>query len=281
MLKKISTILNALERREKWMLLGGSTVLVTFMTCFAIFHEQILSWMVKVSTEYAQLKLGWLYLILLLFLVSFPPLIGYSAISTFTGMAYGFPWGWPILAAGTLFGSFLSFLTFRYILRERAVALAHKNIKFMAFSHTLEQDRFTLLWLIRLCPLPYSLSNAALSSVPSVQPWRFFVATGLTTPKLFLHIFIGDRLAKLGKSTDNSAKLVNFLSILIAVSVGIATTYLIYNRTVQKAAELEQQRGQSDYNEVNDVDELEAFDISDEETDLTERDPFPLRDTRN
>lgn len=221
----------------------GLGCVVVFMSFFAWFHEPILAWMVAKSEGFREISGGWLIIIGMLILVSFPPMMGYSAISMFTGMVYGFPNGWPILATGTVVGSFLCFVIFRYFFQERAKSLAHSSIKFMAFAKTLEQDKFVLLWLIRLCPLPYSMSNAAMSSVHTVEAYKFFLATLCTTPKLLIHIFIGDRIAKLGAAKDTSSRLVNLFSIVLAIVVAIITTWIIYRRTMERAAQIEAASG--------------------------------------
>lgn len=259
-------MLMVLEKRERIVLVGGLGCLLTMLSMFAVFHKQVLHWMISFSDNYRHLKFGWLIILLLLFAVSFPPLIGYSALSAFTGMVYGFPGGWPLLAAGTLFGSFLSFLTFRYLLHDRAEQLARANVKFMAFAKTLEFDKFVLLWLIRLCPLPYSLSNAAMSSVPTVQPWRFFLATACVTPKLFLHIFIGDRLRRLAGAQDTSTMVANLISIILALVVAVITTYLIWQRTTERALAIEAGR-EALYQGPMEDDGLDNFEISEDEVD--------------
>ncbi|ANB15772.1 Tvp38p [Sugiyamaella lignohabitans] len=158
-------------------------------------------------------------------------------------------------------------MTFRYLLSDRAKRLATTNVKFAALSRTLEQDKFTLLWMIRLCPLPYSLSNGALSSIPSVTVWRFFFATALTSPKLLMHIFIGDRIARLGTEKDTATKIIDIISIAITVVIGTLTAYLIYNRTMDRASLME---AQIDYARIEEgfdaiIDEFEMSSDEDEE----------------
>lgn len=231
-----------------------------------IYHKFFLELLVNFAKKWKELPGGGFLLFSLLVLVSFPPLIGYSALSSLCGMIYGFPMGWPFLTLATLIGSGLSFVTFRYFLSGYAKRMATENGKFAALTRALEQDRFTLLWMIRLCPLPYSLSNGALSSIPSVTLFRFLIATGLVSPKLFIHIFIGDRLVQMGTEKDTTSKIVDFISIGIASVATAATMYIIYKKTMQRAHVEE-------YVEVGDttIDDLELSDNvgeSDEE-DLT------------
>lgn len=236
-------LFDSLDRRHKTFAVLGIGAVGTIGLLSLVFHASLLRWLTTASERFRGVRLNWLMLLTFNIAVSFPPIVGYSALSLFVGMVFGFPKGWPLLAFGTLVGSTLSFLTFRYLLRSRAEALARRNLKFMALVEVLRQDSFVLLWMIRLCPLPYSFSNAAMSTIPSIEPWKFFLSTLAATPKLFLHLFVGSQIVKLSEEADNKKWWVNLFSIFLAVSMGLLTSFLIYRRTKEKAAALEQQHG--------------------------------------
>lgn len=217
------------------MILVGAVCVMAAGILFLVFHEQIFKLLVDFAQSWKQLPAGPYIMFGLIVLISFPPLIGYSTLSSLCGMMYGFPGGWPLLASATLIGSTISFLTFRYLLSGFASRLAHSNRKFAALTKTMERDNFVLLVMIRLCPLPYSLSNGALASIPSVTPRYFFLSTALTSPKLLIHIFIGDRIARLGTEKDTATKIVDVLSIFLAAIFAAATAYTIYIRTIEFA----------------------------------------------
>lgn len=89
--------------------------------------------------------------------------------------------------------------------------------RFAALSLTLKHDGIKLLCMIRLCPLPYSISNGALSTFPTVSPLAFMLATAIAAPKLLIHVFIGARLAKLARDDrkmDTKTKVLNYSSIV-------------------------------------------------------------------
>ena len=105
--------------------------------------------------------------------------------------------------------------------------------RFEALSIVLQHDGLKLLVMIRLCPLPYSISNGAISTFPTVQPLMFALATAAATPKLLIAIFIGSRLAaiaKKGEKMDASTKAINWASIILGGVLGVLTGWLIYKR---------------------------------------------------
>lgn len=200
-----------------------------------IFHNKLFNILLWFADSWRDLKSGPLIMFSLITIISFPPMIGYSALASLCGMMYGFR-GWFPLVGFTIVGSLLSFLACRYLFKDYAMRLARSNQKFAALTQTMESDGFQLLWMIRLCPLPYSLSNGALASIPSVTAFNFVLATVVTSPKLFIHIFIGDRIARLGTEKDFASRVVDIVSMLIAVTVGTVTAYTIYSRTMELAA---------------------------------------------
>ncbi|CAI5760569.1 unnamed protein product [Candida verbasci] len=155
-------------------------------------------------------------------------------------MIYGCPAGWPILALASISGSLVSFIIFKYLLTKKAQYLISINDKFKAFSEILKDDTnsLILLILIRLCPLPYSLSNGALAAIPDLKILNFFLASLITSPKLLIHLFIGWKLKELGSEKTTSSRIVDIVSIVITISAASLATYLIYVKMQQKLFEM-------------------------------------------
>jgi uncharacterized membrane protein YdjX (TVP38/TMEM64 family) len=140
---------------------------------------------------------------------------------------------WFIAATATVVGSTCSFIVSRTILSNFVNRLVANDKRFAALSLVLKHDGLKLLCMIRLCPLPYSISNGAISTFPTVQPQMYALATAIVTPKLMIHIFIGSRLAAIAKSgekMDASTKAINWASIIGGGIIGAVTGWLIYRR---------------------------------------------------
>ena len=107
--------------------------------------------------------------------------------------------------------------------------------RFAALALTLKYDGLKLLCMIRLCPLPYSICNGAVSTVPTVQPLTYGLATAIITPKLLVPAFIGSRvrlLTEKGEEMSTASKIVNICSIIVTVFIGVGTGWYIYQRLV-------------------------------------------------
>jgi len=220
----------------------GGVVALVLGILFLVYNERIFGVLAPWAKKWRNIRAGWLILWGLIFVVSFPPLIGYSSLLTIAGFVYGFPNGWFIAASATIVGSTVSFILSRSLLKEWVHRLIAKDKRFAALALTLKHDGLKLLVMIRLCPLPYSLSNGAIATFPTVHWASFALATPIVSPKLMLHIFIGaqlDKIAESGGKMDPKTKAVSYLSILIGAVAGVATGYFMYAKTKQRARELE------------------------------------------
>jgi hypothetical protein len=150
--------------------------------------------------------------------------------------------GWFIIASATILGSTCALVVSRTLLKDFVSKITAKNKQFAALSLVLKHDGLKLLCLIRLCPLPYSLANGAISTIPTVTWPNFMLATAVASPKLLLYIFVGSKMGQLaeeGDKMDTKTQIISWVSIVIGGCLGAGTGYLIYMRTKARAKQLE------------------------------------------
>ncbi|KAJ5082748.1 hypothetical protein N7532_011791 [Penicillium argentinense] len=210
---------------------------------FMILTGKLFVWLGPVANKWEHSFLVAFVLWLCVFFVSFPPLLGWSTFGTVAGFIFGLWKGWILYSTATILGSTASFYVSRTVLSGFVNRLMERDKRFAALSLTLKYDGLKLLCMIRLCPLPYSICNGAISTFPTVQPLMYGLATAIITPKLLVPAFVGSRLRLLsekGEEMSGGSKAVNIISIIVTVAVGIFTGYYIYNRTLARAKELEE-----------------------------------------
>ncbi|QIW96217.1 hypothetical protein AMS68_001735 [Peltaster fructicola] len=232
-------------------------VLLVSLILFAVFNEQIFHKITPIAKSWSELPGGWMILWAVVVVVSFPPMIGYSSCVMIAGFVWGMH-GWLIIASASIVGSTLAFVVSRTVLKRFVSRLTEKNKRFAALALVLKHDGLKLLTMIRLCPLPYSLSNGAISTIPTVTWYNLMLATTIASPKLLLHVFIGKEIRRLADSNAKMSagtKAVSYISITLGTALGIAVGYFIYIRTKARAAELEAEEaaavldGRNDYND--------------------------------
>ena len=236
------TTFRKLTRVQQVLLISASVICLVLAILFLVFSESIFSVVAPVAKKWRDMPGGWVILWALTFICAFPPVIGYSSTVTITGFVYGFPNGWFIVSTATVVGSLASFLASRTILSKYVHRLVGGDKRFEALALTLKHDGLKILCMIRFCPLPYSLSNGAMSTFPTVHPLSFALATLIASPKLLIHVFIGHRLAHIAEhegSMDMKTRIINYCSIIFGVTIGAIVGFVIYRKTMKRAKELE------------------------------------------
>lgn len=224
------------SRPRQVALAGLCFLLLAAVVALFFFHVYFFKLIIFAAEKWHSIPYGLVLLFVLIFIVGFPPLIGYTALSILTGMVYGFFPGWFLAATALTFGSFASFLVYRNFLQSYAQRFVDNNEKFKALAEVLRQDAsLMLLILIRLCPLPYSLSNGALASIPELSPLTYFMASVITSPKLFFHLFVGYQMKDLSDDSHSGLrKALDVVSVAIAGVAALAVSYIIYYKVQAK-----------------------------------------------
>ncbi|KAK6513833.1 Tlg2-vesicle protein [Arthrobotrys conoides] len=233
---------NKLSLVQKIIGCTGLAVLNIGILLGVIYHEAIFHWFSPIADKWREMPYGFLILFMWTFVSAFPPMIGYSTSITLAGFIYGVPNGWYIASSGTVIGSTAAFIACRLYFRDFAQRMVSTDKRFAALSLTLKHDGLKLLCMIRLCPLPYSISNGAMSTFPTVSAWKFAVAGAVASPKLFIHVFIGHQMKVLGETgekMDAGTKALNYGSMILGAVLGMGTGWFIYKRTVRRARALE------------------------------------------
>ncbi|KAI5862175.1 hypothetical protein GGS23DRAFT_109474 [Durotheca rogersii] len=238
---KATELFYSLTLTKRVLLILAYLVVNVLLVLFLVYSHRIFAALEPVAAGWRALPAGWILVFLITCASAFPPMIGYSTCVTVAGFVYGFPGGWPIVASATVVGSGAAFLASRTVFSRYVHSLVGGDKRFVALGQVLRRDGILVLAAIRFCPLPFSLSNGFLATIPSISPARFALATALATPKLLVHVFIGSRLALLAESGDAMSvgdRAVNYLSMLLGSALGMALGLLIYRRTMARAKEL-------------------------------------------
>ena len=145
-----------------------------------VYSHRFFAWLAPYSKSWRARPGGWLLIFFLIFVTAFPPVIGYSTATTISGFIYGFPLGWPIAASACVLGSLCAFLASRTVLSGYVDRMVGRDHRFVALGQVLRHEGILYLTGIRFCPLPFSLSNGFLATIPSITPMSFAVSTALS-----------------------------------------------------------------------------------------------------
>ncbi|KAG0370607.1 Tlg2-vesicle protein [Mortierella sp. AD032] len=134
------------------------------------------------------------------------PLLGYGVVSMICGYIYGMPKGFLPAFVGDLVGASICFWLYRLVFYNYISRKFGDNVEFKEMSKAVSKDGLF-----------------------------FFLATTLSTPRLFIAIFIGHNLSSLAdptlKGSDRTLKWgMNIIGVIIALAVG----WYIYRHTKRR-----------------------------------------------
>ncbi|EUC62303.1 SNARE associated protein [Rhizoctonia solani AG-3 Rhs1AP] len=225
--------LNLYGKAFVWLMIFFHIALVTVFVKFGA--DRIFQFLYDSAQKLKAMPSGWIILSAIIIITSLPPLVGGSTTLTVCGFAYGAK-AFSFVAPAACIGAAFAFLTLRYFFREKVRRFTQRQEKWRALEAVIAAKGLPLIVLIRLAPLPWTYSNALFATIESVSFWQFMVATVLYTPKLFIIIFIGSRVAKFSDGQqrgemDAASKWLNALSIALGVSIGFGATWLVWRLT--------------------------------------------------
>jgi len=168
--------------------------------------------------------LGWFIFIVVYGLTVFILVPG-SLLTLAAGVVWGL-WGFPIVIAGAIFGSAISFLAARFWFFERVQAKVKEYPKFKAVNDAIGEEGWKVVGLLRLSPaLPFSLQNWFLGITP-VGFWPSQIATFFgIMPGTLLYVWIGSLGGQAAGDGMSTAKwVVGGLGLLATLVVTILVT---------------------------------------------------------
>lgn len=177
-----------------------TVTIVALIIVITVFHHTLVQDLKPASEKVRHLAWGWIIPVLLLFVLSFPPLFGGEIIAVLCGLVYGVWIGFGIVALGTLLGEIANFLLFRHMLQAAASKMERKNLTYACLSEIIRTGGFVVALLARFSAIPGHSTTAVFSTV-GMRFWVFFLSALLSLPKHLSVVYLGVAL-----DTDNEEK---------------------------------------------------------------------------
>ncbi|KAF4618399.1 hypothetical protein G7Y89_g14904 [Cudoniella acicularis] len=204
-----------------------SIVILVLVALMMLKHDQIVTALQPVSSNIRSKPWGFIIPILILIIISFPPLFGHEIIALLCGVVYGLWIGFAIVAAGTFLGEIGTWYAFKHALRKKAIKLERTNLNYGAMAALSREGGFWIVLLIRFSIIPSHFSTAVFSTC-DVKFWHFAVATFLTLPKQILLVYLGVIF-----NSENKDNRINYLIFALTFLVTIVAGIYIYTKMRQ------------------------------------------------
>ncbi|KAK6357726.1 Tlg2-vesicle protein [Orbilia javanica] len=176
------------KRYIPWWILLILIIVITVL--ISVYHEEIVKWLTPVSQKIRSLSWGWIIPIIILFIISFPPLFGHEIVAILCGIVYGLWIGFAIVAAGTFIGEIGTYFAFKGFLRGRAEKEERRNLNYACLATVTREGGILFVFIARLSAIPAHLTTAVFATC-GINFWVFFIATLLSLPKQLVVVYLG------------------------------------------------------------------------------------------
>ncbi|KAJ2906941.1 hypothetical protein MKZ38_009804 [Zalerion maritima] len=221
-----------------WHLLAIAILVATVLV--TVYHDDIVDVLTPFSEKVRDIPAGWLIPIIILIIISFPPLFGHEIIAVLVGVVYGLWEGFGIVAAGTFIGEIATWFAFKYLLKKRAMKMERTNLNYGALARLTRDGGFLVVLVIRLSIVPSHFSTAVFSCC-NVKFWHFAVATFLSLPKQLILVYVGVLLTSEGEDDGSMEQNIVF-AVAFAVTIVLGIWIWWKMRAVKKVLLEEQEQ---------------------------------------
>ncbi|KAH7125541.1 snare associated Golgi protein-domain-containing protein [Dendryphion nanum] len=190
--------------------IGIATALLT------IYHDEVVEKLRPFAEKVRDIPAGWLIPVVILVVLSFPPLFGHEIIALLCGVIYGLWIGFAVVAAGTFIGEVGTWFAFKYTLRRKAIKLERTNLNYGALARLTRDGGFLIVLIIRFSAIPSHFSTAVFSTC-DVKFWHFLVSTFLSLPKQIFLVYLGVLLVQ--EKKDNMTQTIMFVSVFVVTII--------------------------------------------------------------
>ena len=180
--------------------------------------------------------LGWAIFIAVYAITSFVLIPG-SILTLGAGVAYGL-WAFPLVIAGAVLASAMSFLAARYVFHDRVQEKVSQYPRFKAVNEAIRDEGWKVVLLLRLSPaLPFSLQNWFLGLMP-VGFWPAQIATlfGIM-PGTLLYIWVASLGGEAAAGGAADASLLRYAVLGIGLLATLVVTIVVTRKAQQKLKE--------------------------------------------
>ncbi|KAL1746560.1 hypothetical protein HDZ31DRAFT_81141 [Schizophyllum fasciatum] len=164
-------------------------LLIAFIVIFAM-NDRILHALQPVKAWMDERPWGFVIPLAIYIVISFPPLIGQEVVAMFCGMIWGLGEGFGIVAAGTVIGEILLFLSVKYFFSARLQAKEAKSVTYASYARIVREGGWMICAAFRLSVFPPHFVTVLVAAC-DVQLWVYMIAVVIGFPRQMLPVYLG------------------------------------------------------------------------------------------
>ncbi|KAL0581614.1 hypothetical protein V5O48_000430 [Marasmius crinis-equi] len=214
---KALDIRNYLSMKYIWYWVAFAVVLTIFIL-ISVFNDQIVDWLTPASRWLQETSWGWIIPIVLIAILSIPPLFGSGIVSILCGLVWGLWIGFGIVAAGQFFGEIINYYLFKYWCGARAEKFEKKKISYAAMAKVIRDGGFKIALIVRWSSIPEHFATGIFATC-GIGIVPFSIAVLLSLPKNIIQVYMG---VIFDDDEQDNKQAEIYSAILIAVTIAIS-----------------------------------------------------------
>ncbi|KLO06327.1 hypothetical protein SCHPADRAFT_797769, partial [Schizopora paradoxa] len=204
----------ALKNREKGIILMYYTASLFFVLSILLLvvRAEIINSLLPVALIIQDLPAGWLVSIVILIVLSFPPLFGLEVIIVLCGFVWGLWIGFGIVVAGTLLGELANYFAFRLIASARSKR--EMKIDYACLSRVFQEGGVVVALVARNSLFPPNYATAVFATC-GMRFWVIAVAVLASLSPRFVMVYLG----ALYESEFEVAEIITYVTLTVKLAV--------------------------------------------------------------
>ncbi|GAA6032657.1 hypothetical protein JCM8097_004865 [Rhodosporidiobolus ruineniae] len=217
-------------RRKYWVWWIAAVVAAVCIALIAYYRDTIVEKFEPHKDQIVNFPASWVFPIIILVILSFPPLGGHEVVILVIGLIWGIWIGFAITCAGTLIGEVLCFFLFKYLLTNRAAQVEEKSIFYACIARLMRHGGLWIIIVVRFSAIPGHVVTAIQSTV-GMSVWIYSIAVIVSLPKQLAVVYLGAQFGATdanGKKTSHSG--VSLAVFAVTCLATVLALYIVYMR---------------------------------------------------
>ncbi|GAA5891633.1 hypothetical protein JCM6882_006151 [Rhodosporidiobolus microsporus] len=220
-------------QKKYWIWWILAVVLIVAVALIAWYRDDIVRKFEPHKDKIVEFPASWVIPIVVLVILSFPPLGGHELVLLVVGLIWGVWVGFAIACAGTLIGEILCFYLFKYLLTSRAAKIEQESVFYACIARLMRDGGLWIIIVVRFSAIPGHVVTAIQSTV-GMSIWIYSIAVIVSLPKQLAVTYMGDAIMQTddnaGKEESNQTTIISLVVLFVTTLATILALYIVYMR---------------------------------------------------
>ncbi|GAA5873016.1 hypothetical protein JCM16303_006915 [Sporobolomyces ruberrimus] len=220
--------------------------LVTILGCVAVgliayYRDTIVEKFEPHKDDIVNFPVSYIYPVLILIILSFPPLGGHEIVLLVVGLIWGVWIGFAIACAGTWIGEMLCFFLFKYLLSKKAQEVEQKSIFYACLARMQREGGIVIISVVRFSIIPGHVVTA-IQSCSGMSWWKYSIAVIISLPKQLAVVWLGDLFGQTGNgAAQQQSRTISLTVFFVTALMSVLALYSVYMRARRYYPELQRE----------------------------------------